>query len=108
MAGALTWLHWFKNKKIILFCDNISVVHMINNTSSRCKNCMILLCLVVLQSMKCNVRLFTKYVRSQDNGLNNALSRLDFQRFRKLGPNIEDKLTEPPVDIWPGEQIWVP
>ena len=108
MAGMLTWLHRFKNKKIILFCDNISVVHMINNTSSRCKNCMVLLRLVVLHSMKCNVRLFAKYVRSKDNGLGDALSRLDFQRFRKLGPNMERRPTEPPADIWPVERIWVP
>ena len=107
MAGVLMWLHHFKNKKIILFCDNISVVHMINNTSSRCKNCMVLLRLVVLHSMICNVRLFAKYI-SKDNGLSDALSRLDFQRFRKLGPNMERRPTEPPADIWPVERIWVP
>ena len=36
-AGVLTWLERFRNRKIFLFCDNLSVVHMINNTSAKCK-----------------------------------------------------------------------
>ena len=84
-AGVLTWLERFRNRKIFLFCDNISIVHMINNTSAKCKNCMVLLRLVVLETMKCNVRLFAKYVRSEDNRLSDVLSRLDFRHFRNLG-----------------------
>ena len=30
-AGVLTWINRFKNKRIYLFCDNDSAVHMINN-----------------------------------------------------------------------------
>ena len=88
-ARVLTWLERFRNRKIFLFCDNISIVHMINNTSAKCKNCMVLLRLVVLETMKCNVRLFAKYVCSEDNGLSDALSRLDFRHFCNLGPQNE-------------------
>ena len=39
-AAVLTWIRRFRNSRVYLFCDNISVVHMINNSSSSCKNCM--------------------------------------------------------------------
>ena len=42
-VAVLHWLKLFKNKRIVLLCDNEAVVHMINNTSSSCKNCMVLL-----------------------------------------------------------------
>ena len=41
-AALLTWFNRFQNRRIYVFCDNMSVVHMINNMSSSCKNCMIL------------------------------------------------------------------
>ena len=39
-VGILKWIKLYKNWKITLFCDNESVVWMINNTSSKCKRCM--------------------------------------------------------------------
>ena len=38
LVAVENWLHLFKNKRIALFCDNQSVVQMINSSSSRCKN----------------------------------------------------------------------
>ena len=49
-AGVLTWIHRFRNKRIILFCDNQSVVDMINLTSTSCKNCMVLIRCIVLKA----------------------------------------------------------
>ena len=42
-AAVLTWIHRFKNKRVYLFCDNMSVVHMINNSTSSCVKCMTLI-----------------------------------------------------------------
>ena len=38
VAGVITWAKRFRNKRVTLFCDNSSVVDMVNNTSSSCKN----------------------------------------------------------------------
>ena len=56
VAGVIQWIHRFANKRVILFCDNESVVHMVNKSSSRCKNCMVLIRLMTLESMVHNVR----------------------------------------------------
>ena len=37
-AAVLAWLRRFKNQCICILCDNQSVVAMVNNTSSSCKN----------------------------------------------------------------------
>ena len=61
-AGILAWINRFKNRRVVIFCNNQSVVHMINNTSSSCSNCMVLIRIIVLYSLIYNVRIFAKYV----------------------------------------------
>ena len=56
VCGVILWLDRFSNSRITLFCDNRSVVDMINVSSSTCKNCMVLIRLLVLQSLTKNVR----------------------------------------------------
>ena len=78
-AGVIQWIHRFRNRRICLFCDNISAVHMVNNTSSKCKHCMILLRKLVLKCLEQNVKIRVKYVNTKDNGLADSLSHLDFK-----------------------------
>ena len=106
-TGVITWIHRFANRRVVLFCDNISVVHMVNSSTSKCKNCMVLIRLLVLESMARNVRVYAKYVNTKDNGLSDSLSRMDFKRFRRLGPFMDEFCTEPPFDMWPTEKIWL-
>ena len=57
-AAVICWIHKFKNKRIILFCDNRSVVDMINLTTTSCKNCMVLIRMIVLKGLVENVKSF--------------------------------------------------
>ena len=106
-AGIITWIRRFANRKIILFCDNISVVHMVNNTAAKCKNCMILLRLITLEAMLRNVHISARYVNMKDNGLLDALSRNDFTRFWKLGKHMERQQTEIRHELWPIWKVWL-
>ena len=92
------WIYKYKNKRITLFCDNMSVVHMINNSSSKCKNCMVLIRLIVLKSMIHNVKIQAKHVAGKLNKYSDYLSRLQYQEFRKPSPI--------PEELWPIEKIW--
>ena len=62
----------YRNRRIRLYCDNDSVVRMLNNTSSRCKNCMVLIRIIVTKCMLWNLRVFCKHVRTEDNYLADA------------------------------------
>ena len=106
LAGVITWLHRFKNARIILFCDNKSVCAMINSTST-CKQCMTLVRILVLHSMKMNTRIFMKYIKSKCNNFADNLSRLKLSKFRRTGcGKFEIEPTNIPDEIWPLEKVW--
>ena len=102
LVGVLNWIKLFQNKRIVLFCDNESVIHMINNSSSSCKCCMVLVRMLVAEGIMRNVRIFAKHVRTKENGKADALSRLDLKRFWSLaGNSMNEQPTAIPQEIWP-------
>ena len=109
LAGVLTWSTRFKNRRIILFCNNMSAVEMINNTTSSCKNCMVLIWILVLESLKRNVRIFARHVRSKANFYSDSLSRINLKKFWALadakGKTFEPEPTPIPSAIWPIQKI---
>ena len=51
VAGIMTWESKLRDCRIIVFCDNQSVVHMVNGMTSSCKNCMLLIRLLILNGL---------------------------------------------------------
>ena len=104
------WINKYQNKRITLFCDNMSVVHMINNSSSNCKNCMVLLRLIILKGMINNVKITAKHVAGKLNKFSDLLSRMKYGEFRKqarLERKQFDKLpTKVPEELWPMSKLW--
>ena len=78
-VAVFTWTDKIKNMRIIIFCDNQSVVDMINSSSSNCKNCMVLIRKLTLNNLRYNRRILVKHVRSEDNYLSDSLSRGQFE-----------------------------
>ena len=109
-AGILLWIHRFANKKVVVFCDNKSVVGMINSSGSRCKNCMMLIRLIVLYSMIFNVRVKAKWVPGKSNTFADLLSRMRIKDFwkevEKQEVDMNEWQTELPEEIWPMEKVW--
>ena len=103
----LLWIRNFPNRAVNLFCDNTSVKDMINNTGSSCKNCMVLLRLIVLEGLLHNVVVKAKYVATDKNGKADALSRLQMERFRSLGPDMNRAPVKIPECIWLVQKIWI-
>ena len=83
-AGLLNWMHKFKNMCIILHCDNQGAVDMINTSSSKCRQCMKLIRLIVLNCMIHNVKVTARHVRGIHNELSDLLSRDKIMEFRNL------------------------
>ena len=107
LVAVLNWIKIFENRRIILFCDNEAVVNMINGSSSKCKNCMVLIRLLTAESIIRNVRIIARHVGTKQNGKADALSRLDFGRFWKLtGNSMNQECSHIPVEIWPMMKIW--
>ena len=63
-AGVLTWQNQpvLMNAQIVIHCDNIAVVHMINNLTSSFGHCMYLLRLLILDGLWFNRKLRAVYI----------------------------------------------
>ena len=106
-VGVITWIEQFKNSRIVMFCDNMSVCAMVNKMTSSCKNCMKLLRILVLKCLYYNVRVFVRYIDTKSNVLSDSLSRMQIKKFRKLAPGADLRPTPIPARIWPPSKLWI-
>ena len=90
-VGLMTWQKELSNCRIIIHCDNQAVVSMVNNLTSSCDKCMVLLRIITLNGLLCNRRVSVIYIKSRDNVLSDALSRQNLVKFRKSGPHMLEK-----------------
>ena len=105
--GIFTWGHHITNTRVVIFCDNMSVVHIINNSSSTCKNCMHLIHLLVGNCLEYNRWIFARHVRGCDNNLSDALSSQDLACFWHLAPSTTNRYPDAlPKVLWPASHIW--
>ena len=58
VTGMLIWSNRLQNICMVVFCDNQSVVQMVNQMISKCPNCMYLIRLLVFAGMTHNRRVF--------------------------------------------------
>ena len=109
-AGVLAWIHCFKNKRIVLFCDNKVAVDMINSTTSNCKNCMVLIRILVLQGLIHNVKINARHVRGISNEISDFLSRNEIDKFKTYRKTHQKKMDKYPTSIleviWPINKVW--
>ena len=106
-TAVLLWIGSFNCRRLYVYCDNESVCNMLNNSSSTCKFCMILIRIITLKSLLHNVRVFGKHIRTEDNGIADSLSRFQMKKFKKLAPCIALlPEVEIPEQIWPMSKVW--
>ena len=109
-VSVFLWLKYVPNRHICLFTDNESVMNMVNNSSSSCKHCMVLIRMITLEGLRHNVRIHAKHVRSKENFLADSLSRLNFREFYKdvdrLGIVLDEEPESIPEELWPIQKLW--
>ena len=104
--AVLTWTNLLRNTRIVIFCDNQAVVQMVNNNTSRCPNCMILLRKLIADGLIQNRRVFVKWVSTKSNKLADSLSRGKIGLFCRLAPNMRQYPDVISTDIWLLSRIW--
>ena len=105
--GILSWLHCFCNRRIIVFSDNQGVVNVINSSSLGCKNCMILVRIIVLHSLIHNVSVFAHFVLTKNNEIADSLSRFQSKRLKKTHLTFDQESMQIPSELLPMSKIWV-
>ncbi|XP_063790754.1 uncharacterized protein LOC134945420 [Pseudophryne corroboree] len=94
------WAGRFANRDILFLCDNLGVVHAINNQRSSSPQALRLLRHLVLVCLQCNINFRARHVPGVDNGIADALSRFQFDKFRKLVPGAEAEGLQCPPSVW--------
>ena len=90
------WSEHFVNKKIILQVDNKSLVHILNTKTSRSKRVMHVFRPLVLRAMIKNIQFKAVHINGVKNCIADAISRQQWQRFRRLAPNADQEPAQVP------------
>ena len=93
------WCHQFHNSTVVLHCDNNTVVHVINKTTSKDPNLMILMRRLMLLSLQHNIHFVTKHVPGVNNSAADMLSRLQVTEFQARFPHMEHEPTQVPLEL---------
>ena len=80
MALAI-WGDQFRGKRILVHCDNTSIVQIMTKCSSRSKSMMVLVCSLLLFGMQNNFDLCLQHIPRVNNSTANALSRFNNDEF---------------------------
>ena len=106
--AVFTWIKYLSHKRVIIFCDNLSVVQIVKQYSTGGKNDMILMWKFVLKCLEHDCRLFPEHIRSESNEIADSLSRMDFKCFIKLArkKNLKPCPEPLPEELWPVTKIW--
>lgn len=101
LAAVYIWGHEWQNRSILFYSDNIAVVSILNNQTSKEPNVMALLRLLVLKCLSLNIDFRSKHVPGKQNSISDSLSRFQFQTFRQLAPWAEKTPQIVPEEISP-------
>ena len=89
VVACAIWYPHFSGKRLQFWCDNETVVPIINLGHSKAPRIMDLVRLLVLLSMKHNFFVRAQHVPGVSNAIADPLSRFQVQRFRELAPHAD-------------------
>ena len=96
LVAVYTWSHHFTNKHVIVHSDNQPTVAVVNAKTSNSDSMLVLIRFLTLHCMLNNIKLTLQFVPGTSNQWADALSRLQFSRFRQLYGGGVDQHTMPP------------
>lgn len=106
VAALFVWGHLWKHSSILFLTDNEALVHVINKQTSKNPHVMFLVRMLVLKSLKLNVRFRAKHVRGKLNTLPDLISRFQVEKARRLAPWLDVSPTSIPQEVTP-EQLQI-
>ena len=93
------WGSEFSNRRILFFCDNESVVNIVNSKRSRIPRVMDLLRHLTLLTLKHNFYVRVKHIEGKKNLVADALSRFQMDRFHVLAPHANQCASPVPPQL---------
>ena len=82
----------FKGKRILVHCDNASVMQIMAKCSSRSKSMMVLVCSLAMFGMQNNFDLCLQHIPGVNNGIADDLSRFNNDQFWHLALDVDPSM----------------
>ena len=95
IVAAETFGSRWSGKRILMHCDNMCVVEVVNSGSSKSVDIMDLIRKLFFVCAKFHFEIRTCYINTKVNDIADALSRLQFDRFCQLAPQADVHMTMP-------------
>ena len=91
MASAI-WGDQFRGKRILVHCNNASIMQIMAKYSSKSKSMMVLVHSLTMFGMWNNFDLHLQHIPGINNGITNALSRFNHDQFWHLAPDVDPSM----------------
>ena len=95
------WAPLLKDSNIVFLVDNISVVHVINNKTSKDKIMMALIRQMMVTALFFNIQFCSRHIPGRHNLIPDLLSRLQDSKARSLAPWLSKSQVQVPTDWLP-------
>ena len=96
LLALLIWAEELRDKSILLRSDNMAVVCVINNNTTKDKTIMILVRKLVLLCLKYNILVKSKHIPGKQNVISDLLSRSQVERAKLKAPYMDREATPVP------------
>jgi hypothetical protein len=93
------WGNYLSNKCILLNCDNMAMVYILNKNTSKDKNIMTLLRKFVIICMKYNIFIRAKHIPGKLNVIADFLSRSQVSEAKQINHFLEAQKTQVPESL---------
>ena len=80
------WGSRLQNKKVKFYIDNRALVDIINTQTSKSKRVMALMRPFILYTLQNNIIFRARHIEGKNNEIADAISRQQWDRFRRLAP----------------------
>ena len=95
VKAAATWASKLANKNVLFYCDNISVVYILQSGTSKVPAKMDLVRSLFFVCANNNIVCSATYINTLENSIADALSRENMEAFWKVAPNARQVMTQP-------------
>ena len=101
VAATIAWAYKFQNRSILFFTDNMAVVEVINNKTSKDTKILYLLRKLVWTCLNNNIMFKAKHIPGKNNVSADLLSRLQVEEFLRVNPSAYPHPNQLPEDFLP-------
>lgn len=104
-VAMVIWHDFLANKHILFHVDNMAVVQVLNNSTSKSTRVMLIVRELVLITLQYNITIKAQHIPTKKNTIADCISRSQWKKFRQLAPEADQWPTQLPPQIW---NVWLP